>query len=171
MKGAASKVFIALGIILILAAILWWAIAVNALVKVPDDLNKTDNYEGNVTWYVDAATLVQLAEGSEMQIGLEVERKLTADKDQFDSSKGVINEDINMNMQPFQGSVITNAYALDRKTSKNVNDTRAYSWDPSNIVEREGTYYPILPFDTSKDQKYNIWQNDIGEGEIGRAHV
>ncbi len=72
MKGAVSKILIVLGIVLILAAILWWAIAVNALVKLPDDIDVENRYEGEMTWYVDPMTHQPLAEGEEVELPLEV---------------------------------------------------------------------------------------------------
>jgi hypothetical protein len=30
-------------------------------------------------------------------------------------------------------------------------------------VNREGSFYPLLPFDTSKDETYKVWKGEIGE--------
>ena len=54
-------------------------------------------------------------------------------------------------------------YVLDRKGSENLNDERAYDFKAGNRVNREGSYYPLLPFDTSKDEAYKIWKGEIGE--------
>ncbi len=164
MKGAVSKVLIVLGILLILAAILWWAIAVNALVKLPNDVDVENKYEGQITYYVDPATHQPLPEGQEMTLPLEVSQKIVALSDGFDSSRGPIKEVLELSVggeaQPPQEFV----YVLDRKTLENVKDDRAYAWSPANVVNREGSYYPLFPFDTSKDETYSIWKNEIGKG-------
>jgi len=164
MKGAVSKILIVLGIVLILAAILWWAIAVNALVKLPDDVDIENKYEGEMTWYVDPLTHRPLAEGEEQKMPLVVTQKITSLAEEFDSSVGPLRESIELNVggmaQPAQEFV----YVLDRKTLENVEDDRAYAWTPGNVVNREGTYYPLFPFDTSKDETYKVWKNEIGEG-------
>jgi len=164
MKGAVSKILIVLGIVLILAAILWWAIAVNALVKLPDDVDIENKYEGEMTWYVDPLTHRPLAEGEEQKMPLVVTQKITSLAEEFDSSVGPLRESIELNVggmaQPAQEFV----YVLDRKTLENVEDDRAYAWTPGNVVNRKGTYYPLFPFDTSKDETYSVWKNEIGEG-------
>ncbi len=163
MKGAVSKILIVLGIVLILAAILWWAIAVNALVKLPDDIDVENRYEGEMTWYVDPMTHQPLAEGEEVELPLEVTQKIVSLAEEFDSSTGPIKETLELKVgemaQPPQEFV----YVLDRKTLENVKDERAYAWVPANVVDREGAYYPFFPFDTSKDETYKLWKNEIGE--------
>ena len=39
MRGIAGKIMIVLGIVLVILAILWWAFAVNALIKIPSDID------------------------------------------------------------------------------------------------------------------------------------
>lgn len=162
MKGVISKVLVVVGIILILAAILWWAIAVNALVKLPDDVDSTTTYTGEMTWYVDPVTHQPLAEGQELKLPLKVERTIRSLADEYDSSRGVIEEEVIMDLG-IQKETQKFVYVLDRKTLENVKDDRAYAWDPAHVVDREGTYYPLLSFDTSKDEKYPVWKNEVGE--------
>lgn len=164
MKGAVSKVLIVLGILFILASILWWAIAVNAMVKLPSDVDVENRYEGEVTWYVDPVSRQPLPEGQEMKAPLEVTQRITALADEFDSSTGLVKETITISMGEMKQPAAEFVYALDRKTLENVKDDRAYAWDPSNKVDREGSYYPFFTFDTSKDETYSIWKSEIGEG-------
>lgn len=166
MKGVTSKILIALGVILILGAILWWAIAVNALVKLPDDIESKSAYEGEITYYVNPATQEPLAAGEEMRMPLEVEREIMSLAAEYDSSKAVIEEKVKTvvaGMENPPGGTAS-VFVLDRKTSENVNDDRAYDFVEGNTVERQGNYYPLLPFDTSNDEKYPIWKGEIGEG-------
>ena len=55
----------------------------------------------------------------------------------------------------------TNVYVMDRRTLQNVADDRAYAFDPSNVVDRSGTYRLNLPFDTSSGSTYPIYKNEI----------
>lgn len=164
MKGAVSKVLIVLGILFILGSILWWAIAVNAMVKLPDDVDVENRYEGEVTWYVDPVSRQPLPEGQEIKEKLGVTQRITALSDEFDSSTGLIKETVTIDMGGMKLPAAEFVYALDRKTMKNVKDDRAYAWDPRNKVDREGSYYPFFTFDTSKDETYPFWKSEIGEG-------
>jgi len=162
MKGLASKLLIVIGILLILASILWWAIAVNAMVKLPDDVEVHNHYEGEMTWYVDTATHQPLPEGEEKTVPLSVNQDIIAEAGEYDSSTGVLEETVNV----VAGNVALPAsrcvYVLDRKTMENVGDPRAFAWTADNQVDRSGSYYPYFPFDTSKDEKYEVWKSEIG---------
>jgi hypothetical protein len=163
MKGVASKILIALGIILILAAILWWAIAVNALVKLPDDIDSTTEYEGTFTSYVNLQTGEPLPEGEEVTLDMKVKRIITANAEEFDSSTGIVNEELSITLGPLAQDPVLSAFALDRKTMENVEDDRAWAYTPDNVVNRAGSYYPLLGFDVSKDDNYLIWKGEIEE--------
>jgi hypothetical protein len=166
MKGVTSKILIALGIVLILVAILWWAIAVNALVKLPDDVESTSFYEGEMTYYVDPMTQEPLPTGEELVLPMDVERKVLSLADEYDSSKGVIEERVMVEVGGMENPPggLTSIYVLDRKSSENVDDERAYDFEQGNGVNREGSFYPLLPFDTSNEEKYPIWKGEIGQG-------
>jgi hypothetical protein len=166
MKGLSSKILIALGIILILAAILWWAIAVNALVKLPDDIESTTSYEGELTYYVNPTTQEPLPPGDELKLPMEVERTVSSLADEYDSSRAVLEEVVMVKVGGMQSPPggMSSVYVLDRKNSMNVNDDRAYDYYEGNRVNRQDTYYPLLPFDVSRDDKYPIWKGELGEG-------
>src|SRR4030042_2819884 len=177
MKGVASKILIILGIILILAAILWWAIAVNAMVKLPDDMDIDVIYEGDVTAYINPVTQERLPEGSEIKSKIQVELIGTADKSQTSSSTVYMPGQLTTRITGFAESNIESAIILDRKTSENVKDERAFGWQfyytdkegkkqlqPGIYVDRAGNYFPLLPFDTSKDQTYPFWKEEVNSG-------
>ncbi|MBC7231017.1 MAG: DUF3068 domain-containing protein [Actinobacteria bacterium] len=165
MKGLTSKILIALGIVLILAAILWWAIAVNAMVKIPDDLDSTTKYEGEMTYYVNPATQEPLPEGEEMKMPMKVERRVVSMAEEYDSSTALIKEEVTVEVGGMKvpPGGLQSVYALDRKSSENLDDDRAYDFKAGNRVNRDGSYYPLLPFDTSKDETYKVWKGEIGE--------
>jgi hypothetical protein len=174
MKGAASKILIILGIVLILAAILWWAIAVNAMVKIPDDTEINTVYEGDFTAYVDPVTQERLPEGGELKTKIQVELIANADKSQSDSSSIYFPGETIIRISGLPETTIESALILDRKTSENVKDDRAFGWQfyyldkegkqqlhPAVYVDRASNYFPLLPFDTSKDKTYSFWKEEV----------
>lgn len=164
MKGLASKVLIVVGILLILASILWWAIAVNAMVKLPDDVDVHNRYQGEMTWYVDPLSGQPLPEGEERTAPLTIRQDIVAQAGEYDSSTGVLKETVSLETEGVSLPASDFVYVLDRKTMENVSDPRAYAWSADNQVDRSGSYYPYFTFDTSKDEKYSIWKNEIGQG-------
>ena len=169
MKGIASYISIALGIILILAAILWWAIAVNALVKLPDNIDVVNMYEGEVTYYVDIETGEPLAPGSELKFPLEIEQDITSDSAQYDSNTAVIKEVLKVSVMNMPQDDVENSYILDRKSMENKDDGgRSYAFRTSTFegeeMNRGGDFYPQFPIDTSKDETYLYWKNEVAEG-------
>lgn len=167
MKGLTSKILIALGIVLILGAILWWAIAVNALVKLPDDIDATTYYGGEFTTYVDPATNEPLPAGEEMTLPMEVERTVKSLAEEYDSSKAVLEEKVRVEVAGVENPPggTTSVYVLDRKSSENVDDDRAFDFVAGNRVNRQGSYYPLFPFDTSSDEIYPVWKAEVGEAK------
>jgi hypothetical protein len=165
MKGVTSKILIALGIVLILGAILWWAIAVNALVKLPDNIESASAYEGEITYYVNPTTQEPLPAGEELKMPMQVEREIVSLAEEYDSSRGVIEEKVMVEVAGMQNPPggLTSVYVLDRKNSENVDDDRAYDFEKGNSVNRQRSFYPLLPFDTANDKKYPIWKGEIGE--------
>jgi Porin PorA len=177
MKGISSKILIILGIILILAAILWWAIAVNALVKLPDDMDIDVIYEGDATAYINPVTQQKLPEGSEIKTKMQVELIGTVDKAQTSSSTLYMPGQVITRITGLPESVVDSAIILDRKTSENVKDDRAFGWQyyytdkqgnkqlqQGVFVDRAGNYFPLLPFDTSKDKTYPFWKEEVNSG-------
>lgn len=71
MRGTAGKILIVLGIILVAAAILWWDLAVNALIKIPSSVDTEIDYEGEYTYYVDPVTFVPLPPGTGQTVPME----------------------------------------------------------------------------------------------------
>ncbi len=172
MKGIASYILIALGIILILAAILWWAIAVNALIKLPDDIDVVNKYEGEVTYYVDINTGEPLAPGSELKFPLEIEQDFLSESAHYDSTTAVIKEILKIDVMNIPQDDVENSYVLDRKSMENKDKTdlkdQAYAFKTSSFageeMNRDKNYYPQFPIDTSKDETYPIWKNEVNEG-------
>jgi hypothetical protein len=141
------------------AALLWWAFAVPALVKYPTDLDVTARYEGTFTLFVDATTTAPLA--TPLQVPLHIERHIRSLGNESSSSRVVVEATITQKAGDLVDATQTNAYVMDRRTLQNVADDRAYAFDPSNVVDRSGSYRLNLPFDTSSRPTYPIYKNEI----------
>ncbi len=141
------------------AALLWMLVAVPALVKYPTDLNVDLQYKGTFTVLVDPTTSAPLAEP--MVLPLTVDRHIEAVGDESGASLVVVRETIRQRAGDLLDVTQTNQYVMDRSTLKNVADDRAFAFDPANVVDRAGAYRLNLPFDTSTNQTYEIYKNEI----------
>jgi hypothetical protein len=147
------------GVGLALVALLWWALAIPALVKYPTDASATPRYAGTFTVYVDQATMAPLAQPQTLP--LTIERRIQAIDEQSGSSKVLVDETITQQAGPMN-TTQHNVYVMDRSTLKNVADGRAYAFDPANVVDRSGSYRLNMPFGTNENSTYPVYKNEIG---------
>lgn len=145
--------------VLAAAAVLWMLVGVPALVKYPTDLDVDLEYEGTFTVLVNPTTAAPLAEP--MILPLTVDRHLEADGDESSSSLVVVRETIRQQAGELLDLTQTNQYVMDRSTMENVVDDRAFAFEPANVVDRSGAYRLNLPFDTSTNETYGIYVNEI----------
>jgi hypothetical protein len=148
-------------------ALLWSGLAVPQLVKYPTDLDVTPRYQGKFTLLVDPTTAAPLA--TPVQVPLDIERHIRSLGDESGSSRVVVEETITQRAGDLVNTTQTNVYVMDRRTMQNVADDRAYAFDPSNLVDRAGSYRLNLPFDTSSTSTYPIYKNEIGTTYTMRA--
>jgi hypothetical protein len=141
-------------------ALIWWSLAVPALVKYPTDLDVSPRYEGTFTLFVDPDTATPLE--TPLEVPLEIERHIQSVGDESGASRVVVEETILQRAGDIVDVTQTNVYVMDRRTLQNVADDRAYAFDPSNVVDRSGAYRLNLPFGTSRDSTYAIYKNEIG---------
>ncbi len=161
MKGVLSKVLIVIGILLILAAILWWAIAVPGLVKFPDNLDLTLNYEGTETLYVNPQTGASLPTGQEISLPLQITNNFKSLKSEYTSSKAVVQETTTITVGGQSLGSVVSVYAFDRKTMKNLkDDLNTYAGIKVDRTANGDSYYINFPFDTKSDQTYKVWSNE-----------
>ena len=145
---------------LVVVALLWWVLAVPALVKYPSDLDVSPRYEGVFTLFVDPETARPLA--MPVEVPLAIERRIRALGDESGASRVVVEETISQRAGDLVDATQMNVYVMDRRTLANVADARAYAFDPSNVVDRSGAYRLNLPFGTSSASTYDIYKNEIG---------
>jgi hypothetical protein len=144
---------------LVVAALLWWAFGVSALVKYPTDLDVNPRYEGTFSLHVDPTTAAPLA--TPLEQPLTIDRQIRAVGDESGADTVVVEETIAQKAGSLVDTTQTNVYVMDRKTLENLADDRAYAFDPENVVDRAGAYRLNLPFDTSRDENYPIYKNEI----------
>jgi hypothetical protein len=103
-----------------------------------------------------------------MELPLTVERHIESlgeDAEVAGVSSGatrvVVRETIDLRAGDVLAATQVNQYVMDRSTLENVEDDRAFAYDDANVVDRSGAYRVNLPFDTSGDQSYTIYQNEI----------
>jgi hypothetical protein len=173
MKGVASRILIALGIVFILAAILWWAIAVNSLVKLPDKVEVNFECEGDITLYQDLQTQERFPEGGERRLSMRKEISCLPIASEFSDSTGVLEATFTIGVEGMTEKSMEAWYVLDRKSVENIKDDRAFSYryvdsngnrNQGLPVDRVDNYFPLLPMDTSKDGSYLFWKEETGMG-------
>ena len=144
---------------LAVAALAWMVVGVPTFVKYPTDLDASPRYEGTFSLLVDPFTTAPLEEP--IVLPLTVDRHIEAIGDESGSSRVVVQETIHQVAGDLLDVTQTNQYVMDRSTVENVVDDRAYAFDPDNVVDRSGAYRLNLPFDTSRDQTYEVYKNEI----------
>jgi hypothetical protein len=136
-------------------------VGIPTFVKYPTDLDASPRYEGTFSLLVDPATAAPLAQPVEMP--LTVDRHIEAIGDESGSSQVLVRETISQRAGELVDVTQTNDYVMDRSTLKNVADDRAFAFDESNVVDRSGAYRLNLPFDTSRDETYEIYKNEMDD--------
>ncbi len=114
-----------------------------------------------MTWYYDPSTLRPVPEGSTLDLGVLIDRRIFSMDDQYDDSTGIIWEQVTLDDAGTAHLGWESAYALDRSSFANVADERAYSCTPDNVADRSGCYYPLFPRDTSPDRDYTLWKEEV----------
>jgi hypothetical protein len=144
-----------LGILLVLGSFLWRALASDALVKYPDDVDETPVYTGTVTLYVDPATAAPLPTPQEVPLEVRRHIQVTESTDEL----AVVHETLNLTATGLFDAVQENQYVMDRKTMLNVADDRAWAFDAANVVDRSGAYRLNFPLD-NESIPYPIYLNE-----------
>lgn len=140
-----SATLLVIGILLVVVAIVWWAVIASSLVKLPSDINTPMAFEGNLTVYVNPDSGQPLPEGQEMAIPMTVARTFKALPDLYTSSTAFFEDKLVMTVAGEDSEQIHH-YALDRKTRKCVESEENWSYSPQIVLaERTGYYGPLFP--------------------------
>ena len=154
----AGKILSIVGLVFIVAAVLFRLVVPAVAVKYPGgSLDKTAIATGSFTLYVDPATAAPRSPAQ--QLPLRIERRLHVIDNS--GSRSVVQEDDAEFIGPLPRQLFEQRYVVDRKSVKNVSDSRAYAYTPQNGIDRSPNYSINLPFDSGKGP-YSVWKNETG---------
>lgn len=153
------RLALVVAVVLGAGALAWLLIGVPTFVKYPTDLTAEPRYEGTFTVFVDPATAAPLDEPLELPFS--IDRRIDAIGSESGASRVVVRETLRQRAGDLLDTEQTNVYVMDRRTIRNVRDDRAYAFETSNVVDRSPAYRLNLPFDTSRDETYEIYRNEI----------
>jgi hypothetical protein len=147
------------GGVLLAAAPLWRTHAVPALVKFPTDVDITPRYAGTFLLFVDPATTAPLAEPATRTLA--VDRRIQAIGNESSSERVVVREDIAYDIEGFAPASAVHQYVMDRRTSANVADTRAWAFEPANTLNRSGDFWVAFPKDVHASSAVEMYKDEI----------
>lgn len=146
-------VLVVLGLVLAIIAPVWkWAIA-PSFVKLPDDLDRVQKYEGTITLYADPESMTLIPPEQAAEIPLDITRTLKS----VGTEGNIVKIEEKAEGVGPDGKVYmeyTRIHALDRKTAENV---AGHGSD----IDREGQTL-FYPFGVEKIT-YDAWESDTGE--------
>lgn len=145
---------------LVAALIAWMVLGIPSLVKYPTDLEADQAFEGSFTVLVDPTSAAPLDEP--IVLPLEVDRHIEAIGDESGAGEVVVRETLQERAGDLLDITQVNQYVMDRSSIENVADERAYAFTPDHGVDRSGRYRLHLPFDTSRDETYDMYKNETG---------
>ena len=154
------KVLIGCGAVLALATAAWRPLVVPQVVKLPGSIDRTYQYQGTFATHVDPATGATLA--TPVTVPLSIERHITTVPDSTTAHVTLLHETVTISMA---GKTTTqeSVYALNRRTMQNVADPRAWTYTPTNVTDRSGTYYLTLPMGlNSSGEQLKMWKPEAG---------
>jgi hypothetical protein len=155
-----STALIVIGVILVVAAVVWWAAIAPMLVKLPSDIDTKMDFEGNMSIFVDPATGASLPAGQEMVVPVTAKRQFVALPDLFTSSTAVFEDTLVLTMMGEASPPQISRYAMDRKTRKCVASTENWAYSPQIALDRTGNYGPLFPGGLKVGDKVSVFFND-----------
>jgi hypothetical protein len=157
-----SLAFLAVGVVLVVVAIVWWTAIAPSLVKLPSDINTVMNFEGKLTQYVDPATQQPLPAGKEVSIPLSVARTYASVSDKYTSGTAVCTDTIVMTLagQPRPLQVTQNV--MDRKTRKYVASDLNWTYSPQIVLkDGAGHYDSLMPGGLRVGDIVSVFSTDV----------
>jgi hypothetical protein len=144
-------------VVLIVAAIVVWAIASQVLVRFPGaGFDLTEHDIGSV---VVQASPTTGAPQSGATLPLDLRRRVHG----IGETDGnvVVQEDDTEVTGTLPPLALTQRYVLDAGSAQNVSSPRAFAYTPANVVDRSGSYSVALPPGAGSGP-YPIWRNETG---------
>jgi len=153
------KVALAVGALTLVGALLWALIAVPLLVRLPGSIDKTTTYQGTLTSTVDLASGQQLA--TPVNVPMTVTRHVRTVRGQTTRTNEVLAETITTKVGP-QSTTEEHRYTIDRKHMRLRGGSNSWSYAPTNLVDRRGSYRLTFPIGTKRNAQYTVWSNELG---------
>ena len=82
--------------------------------------------------------------------------------EEYDSGTAVITGYTQNELAGIEGDKVDFVIVLDRETTLNKADDRAFLFNEDFIVDRSGSHHYQFPIGTSKDRSYLVWKEEIG---------
>ncbi len=146
------------GVVLVVASMVWTAAAIPALVRFPTDLDRTLTYEGVVRVHVDPTTLAPLSEP--VDYPLTIERHVQSVASDSSTDRVVVDESLRLVAAGLFDTTQTNRYVMDRRSMENVADDRAYAFTDANVVDRSPAFRLTFPLSTDAET-HTVYKNEI----------
>jgi len=156
---ASKIVLLAIGVIVLVVAAVWKPVVAPQLTKLPTSLDTSYQFAGTYTGYVNLSTGARLA--APQDLPLTIDRRFKAVPAQSTSSELVVSDASTVTIGPSESPSVAQ-YVLDRSTSKNVKNPRAYALVPGNVVDRSGSYSLGPPSGVDTARSYPYWVDEIG---------
>ena len=155
-----ARVLIGCGAVFFAAAVAWSPLVVPQLVKLPDNINRTDRYSGTFVTFIDQASGATLA--TPLVVPLTIDRHVVTVGGATTAHVSLLHETITAHMGD-KTVVQQNVYAVNRRTMQNVADPRAWTFTPGNVLDRTGTYYLTLAMGTHPSGvNVKVWKPEAG---------
>jgi hypothetical protein len=139
----------------------WQRVIEPALVKIPGNVNRTNNYSGTVSVFVDQKSTVNLP--TPQVSPMSIVRTAKSVPGETGSSTTALSEIDHISLLG-QNADQAYVFVLDRSSARNQFDERATAY--GNNVNRHGAYYPNLPFGVDSSRHYGIWNNEAGAAYV-----
>lgn len=146
----------AIGVLLLLAALVWSTVAVPALVRFPTSTDITLHYRGHLVTYVDQKTGAPLLRPA--SVPLSVGRTIRAIPSLSTSSTAVVHERLVVHSGS-NASVENNQFTFNRRKMSEVASRQAYTFSPQIPGASVGSYYITLPMNLrSNTTGLDMWK-------------
>jgi hypothetical protein len=155
-----STALVVIGVILVIAAVVWWAVIAPMLVKLPSDVDTQMKFEGTMTIYVDPTTGASLPADQALVVPVTADRKFASLPDLYTSSTAVFEDTLTLTMMGEAGQPQISHYAMDRKTRKCVESTENWAYSPQIALDRTGNYGPLFPGGLKVGDTVTVFFND-----------
>ncbi len=152
-----SKILLVIAAVPLVLLAGWQRVVEPALVKIPGNVNRTNNYSGNVTVFVDQQSTIDLP--APQVSPMSILRTAKSVPGETGSTTTALNETDHISLLG-QNAEQSYVFVLDRSSARNVFNEESTAY--GNNVNRHGSYYPNLPFGVDSSRRYQIWNNEAG---------